>query len=160
MTTIRDKTAAQAAIKAGPHFAGQCPESVATAEQTPDPVPFPPNKRLLFVLYSTTKFIPSMTTGAQLRREFFGNIPRIEPGGIRPYESWWVERQKALEQAGYMLRPRYHPDWKPSWAGTHKDHDLFEDGQVSRVRSDMPVFEFSALINTSVNTVHRRDSDL
>ena len=83
-----------------------------------------------------------MTTGAQLRREFFGDSPRIEPGGIRPYESWWIERQKALERAGYMLRPRYHPDWKPSWTGTRKRHDQFEDGQVLRVRSDISMFEF------------------
>ena len=85
-----------------------------------------------------------MTSGAQLRREFFGNNPRIEPGGIRPYESWWIERQKALEQAGYMLRPRYHPDWKPSWGGTHKYPHRFEDGQVLEVRSDIFVFEFCA----------------
>lgn len=101
-----------------------------------------------------------MTTGGQLRREFFGDNPRIEPGGIRPYESWWIERQKALEQAGYMLRPRYHPDWKPSWAGTHKYPHRFEDGQVLHVRSDIRVFQFFVLINTSVTSVHRRDSDL
>ena len=95
-----------------------------------------------------------MTTGAQSRREFLGNKPRIEPGGLRPYESWWVERQKALEQAGYMLRPRYHPDWKPSWAGTHKDHDRFEDGQVLRVRFDILLFELFVLINPSVTRVH------
>jgi hypothetical protein len=32
----------------------------------------------------------------------------------------WVERQEALERTGYMLRPRYHPGWKPSWTGTGK----------------------------------------
>jgi hypothetical protein len=39
-------------------------------------------------------------------------------------ETWWAERQKALEDAGYMLRPQYHKDWKPSW---------IEDGQLRRV---------------------------
>ena len=43
-----------------------------------------------------------------------------EPGELGDMEKWWVERQKALELAGYMLRPRYHPDWKPSWTGTGK----------------------------------------
>ncbi len=37
-----------------------------------------------------------------------------ELGDINPIEAWWVERQEALERAGYMLRPRYRPGWKPS----------------------------------------------
>jgi hypothetical protein len=68
--------------------------------------------------------------------EFFGDSPRIEPGGIGPNETWWVERQQALEQAGYMLRPRYRPGWKPPWAGTKKFYDNFEDGQLLMVRGD------------------------
>ena len=69
------------------------------------------------------------------------------PGQLRELEKWWVERQKALELAGYMLRPRYHPDWKPSWIGTKKDISDCEDGQckwvsvytsLSRNRPDSP----------------------
>ncbi|KAM5533192.1 hypothetical protein V8D89_013148 [Ganoderma adspersum] len=29
-----------------------------------------------------------------------------------------------------MLRPRYHPDWKPSWAGTKKYYEDSGDGLV------------------------------
>ncbi|KAH9969267.1 hypothetical protein BGW80DRAFT_1177115 [Lactifluus volemus] len=31
------------------------------------------------------------------------------------HEIWWVERYQKLETAGYKLRPRYDPDWRPSW---------------------------------------------
>ena len=53
-------------------------------------------------------------------------------------ESWWAERQEALERAGYMLRPRYRPDWKPSWPGTNKPYDYFEDGQIMDVSDHFP----------------------
>jgi hypothetical protein len=74
---------------------------------------------------------------SQLRRDFFGVDSRItEPGAIRSHEAWWVERQESLERAGYMLRPRFRPGWKPSWAGTRKYHGRFEDGKHLRVRAD------------------------
>jgi hypothetical protein len=38
-----------------------------------------------------------------------------ELGAINAIEAWWIERQEALERAGYMLRPRYRAGWKPSW---------------------------------------------
>jgi hypothetical protein len=56
-----------------------------------------------------------------------------EPGQLGEMETWWVERQKALELAGYMLRPRYRPDWKPSWIGTNKYFLNCEDGQPQKV---------------------------
>lgn len=59
--------------------------------------------------------------------------PGRRPGQLGELEEWWAERQKALEHAGYMLRPRYHLDWKPSWTGTNKFYLDFEDGQPLRV---------------------------
>ena len=56
-------------------------------------------------------------------------IPGRQPGGIGYTEGWWVERQKALEQAGYMLRPRFRPGWQPSWIGTGKKFLDCEDGR-------------------------------
>ena len=85
-----------------------------------------------------------MPPASQLLRELFGDIPRREPGGIGIHEAEWVERQLALERAGYMLRPRYRPGWKPSWAGTNKFHRRFEDGQGLRVRVDTPATEYSS----------------
>ena len=53
-----------------------------------------------------------------------------DPGGLDDVEKWWVERQEALERAGYMLRPRFRPGWQPSWAGTGKPYYDFEDGEA------------------------------
>ncbi|KAI9444379.1 kinase-like domain-containing protein [Lactarius psammicola] len=73
-------------------------------------------------------------------RELLGtaNRPRKKLGEIGGPETWWVERQQALEHAGYMLRPRYRPDWIPSWAGTDKLPLNFEDGhrQLRRLCMD------------------------
>jgi hypothetical protein len=55
--------------------------------------------------------------------------PRGQRGELGENEKWWADRQKVLEQAGYMLRPRYHPGRKFSWAGTDKSYLDFEDGQ-------------------------------
>jgi hypothetical protein len=68
-------------------------------------------------------------------RDFFDDDPSDGPlGSINEVERWWVERQEALERAGYMLRPRYRPGWKPSWEGTKKFYFQCEDGQNAGVR--------------------------
>ena len=64
-------------------------------------------------------------------------IPGRQPGDIGKPERWWVDRQEALEQAGYMLRPRFRPGWQPSWTGTNKQFLDFEDGQRIRVGVDL-----------------------
>jgi len=62
--------------------------------------------------------------------DFLDNtIPGWKPGDIDEDEKWWVERQEALEHAGYLLRSRYRPGWKPSWTGTKKLYFLCEDGK-------------------------------
>ncbi|KAI0249581.1 hypothetical protein BJV78DRAFT_1276093 [Lactifluus subvellereus] len=58
----------------------------------------------------------------------FEDPPKVVLGAIVRHETWWVEHQEALERAGYMLRPRYHPSWRPSWAGTKKFCFDCEDG--------------------------------
>jgi hypothetical protein len=74
-----------------------------------------------------------------------------EIGDIDPVEAWWVERQEALERAGYMLRPRYRPGWKPPWAGTNKEYSRYEDGQLQWVRVNCfarlgySIYEFSCV---------------
>lgn len=81
---------------------------------------------------------------------------RGEVGGP---EIWWVERQEALEQAGYMLRPRYRTGWKPSWVTTGKHYSKVEDGQSLSVSAG----SFSSSARTHELTaarVHRRYSDL
>ncbi|KZT71765.1 hypothetical protein DAEQUDRAFT_706500 [Daedalea quercina L-15889] len=44
-------------------------------------------------------------------------------------ELYWRDRQPWLQGHGYMLRPRYKPDWKPSWEGTNASPMMCEDGQ-------------------------------
>ncbi|KAH9920134.1 uncharacterized protein B0H18DRAFT_1025266 [Fomitopsis serialis] len=50
-------------------------------------------------------------------------------GGLATHEQFWRDRQPWLQERGYMLRPRYRPDWKPSWLGTDKFYRDCEDGQ-------------------------------
>ena len=40
-----------------------------------------------------------------------------------------------IYNCGYELRPRYHPNWEPSWIGLRKDFFSVEDGQPSIVSS-------------------------
>jgi len=70
--------------------------------------------------------------------DFIDNpTPGRQPGGIGESEKWWAERQEALERAGYMLRSRYRPDWKPSWLGTDKFYRECEDGRSVRVSDNL-----------------------
>src|SRR5258708_35410070 len=66
--------------------------------------------------------------------------PGRQPGDLGKNEEWWVERQEALERAGYMLRPRYHPGWHPPWLqhGTNKPYFHFEEGQTMFVSDHFP----------------------
>jgi hypothetical protein len=60
--------------------------------------------------------------------------PLREIGGLFPSEMWWRDRYPDIEASGYRLRPRYHPDWKPSWTWSGKDFFATEDGQATIVR--------------------------
>ncbi|KAH9888327.1 kinase-like domain-containing protein [Cubamyces lactineus] len=42
-------------------------------------------------------------------------------------EIFWQQRHKFFKDAGYLLRPRYTPNWKPSWIGTNLDPTYCED---------------------------------
>lgn len=53
---------------------------------------------------------------------------------LLPAETEWKDRYLALESRGYLLRPRYHPDWSPSWTGTNLDPTYCEDSVVIDVR--------------------------
>jgi hypothetical protein len=49
-------------------------------------------------------------------------------------EELWVSFQPFLLSKGYRLRPRYHPDWVPSWKGTGVRATYCEDSIDSMVR--------------------------
>ena len=82
-----------------------------------------------------------------------------QPGGIYELEKWWVDRQVALEQAGYMLRSRYRPGWKPSWTGTKRFYLDCEDGQSIGV-SDKFLFFYLPIPMILAASRHGRNSHL
>lgn len=59
--------------------------------------------------------------------------PEMQAGELNRLEKQWANRQTALEEAGYMLRPRYRPGWQPSWIGTSSFFIHFEDGRAQAV---------------------------
>ena len=67
------------------------------------------------------------------------STPYIEPterqaGTLVMTEHWWRDRYNDIEKQGYRLRPRYQPQWEPSWLKTGKDFYSAEDGQATIVR--------------------------
>lgn len=55
-------------------------------------------------------------------------------------EIFWRDHYLWLEEQGYLLRPRYHPDWVASWKDSEKGWVLVEDGQLAMVRESMSSF--------------------
>lgn len=49
-------------------------------------------------------------------------------------EVYWRDHQVWLAKQGYMLRPRYRPDWTPSWKNTGRRWMHFEDGLKLKVQ--------------------------
>ena len=55
--------------------------------------------------------------------------PPLEAGGLDQSEIlFWRNNYQWLRDRGYQLRPRYSPDWIPSWMGTKKYFRNCEDG--------------------------------
>lgn len=50
----------------------------------------------------------------------------FNPAKLFASERYWRDHQPWLELKGYMLRPRYHPDWAPTF--TVDDFWKYEDG--------------------------------
>ncbi|KAJ6473791.1 kinase-like domain-containing protein [Mycena sanguinolenta] len=48
-----------------------------------------------------------------------------------PREQFWVESYEFLLSRGYQLRPRYHPQWVPSWGKRHPIAHECDDWLVS-----------------------------
>ena len=64
--------------------------------------------------------------------------------GLESNEAWWMEHQKWLEEKGYMLRPRYRPEWVPSWEkkgkkepGNAEDRRVFGQVRSCSIRYDL-----------------------
>ena len=61
-------------------------------------------------------------------------------GGRYSEELFWVYHQPWLEQQGYSLRPRFHPDWVPSWLGTDIWPLDTDDGVPIHVSSSLRLY--------------------
>jgi hypothetical protein len=90
-------------------------------------------------------------------RRVFGDIKMPDfPGGLGTGESWWVERYIWLKECGYLLRPRYAPDWVPSWPGTNKDWLDSEDARCLKVCSFVLLEGFNAHVRNILELHHSR----
>ncbi|KAG1725264.1 uncharacterized protein EDB91DRAFT_1168927 [Suillus paluster] len=67
---------------------------------------------------------------AQKELTVFGEERERRPGALSVDEIWWREQYSWLKVRGYLLRPRYAPDWVPSWEGSKRDALACEDGYV------------------------------
>lgn len=69
---------------------------------------------------------------AEHSTEFGSDVDK--PFLLGDWEHFWVDLQPFLFSRGYRLRPRYDPDWIPSWHTSKKwPHDC-EDSIDSQVR--------------------------
>ncbi|KAH9166399.1 hypothetical protein EDB89DRAFT_2232929 [Lactarius sanguifluus] len=68
---------------------------------------------------------------------FTYNEPNRQAGTLVMTERWWGDRYNEIAERGYKLRPRYHPEWEPSWFKTGKDFYTVEDGQATILRAAM-----------------------
>jgi hypothetical protein len=71
---------------------------------------------------------------AQKELAVFGTERERRPGVLSTDEIWWRQHYEWLKGRGYLLRPRYAPDWVPSWEGSKRAAFNCEDRQVIRVR--------------------------
>ena len=66
---------------------------------------------------------------SQRELEVWGTTDHIRPEELDPREVWWRNRYQQLNIRGYRLRPRYSPEWVPSWTTSNKDWEDCEDGK-------------------------------
>jgi hypothetical protein len=78
------------------------------------------------------------------------SAPSRQIGGLVATEQWWRDRYNEIAERGYQLRPRYHPNWQPSWLKSGKDFYTVEDGQPTIVRVAVIAF-FSPQLTLAID---------
>jgi len=63
-------------------------------------------------------------------------------------EKRWSNNYHFLQGKGYVLRPRYHPDWTASWLGTNCNQDYCEDSVIPNVCQSI------ASTNDALNSIY------
>ncbi|KIJ18445.1 hypothetical protein PAXINDRAFT_8690 [Paxillus involutus ATCC 200175] len=102
---------------------------------------------------------------AQLELEVFGDTPTAEVGQLGEPEVWWSQHYQWLKDNRYLLRPRYAPDWTPSWQGTKKNWLRCEDGLpakfATRILDGTRLFDGKYITLKLVNkTIHPHELDI
>ena len=69
----------------------------------------------------------------------YSESPNRILGTLFVSERWWRDHYDEIASRGYELRPRYHPQWQPSWIKSRKDFYTVEDGQPTVVRVSLVV---------------------
>ncbi|KAG2126000.1 uncharacterized protein EDB93DRAFT_1189164 [Suillus bovinus] len=94
---------------------------------------------------------------AQREFEAFGAERERRPGALTGYEIWWCQQYQWLKGKGYLLRPRYAPDWVPSWEALQCHPFTCEDGNISRYSHIIDATRMSDGSYISLKVVNRLD---
>ncbi|KAG2153111.1 kinase-like domain-containing protein [Suillus bovinus] len=92
---------------------------------------------------------------AQRELEAFGAEREQRPGALSVYEVWWCQQYQFLKAHGYLLRPRYAPEWVPSWEGSQRHPFTCEDGHISQFPQIMDATRISDGLFISLKVVDR-----
>ncbi|KAI0629614.1 hypothetical protein C8Q77DRAFT_1076079 [Trametes polyzona] len=109
-----------------------------------------------FPLQHPTLTFTILTTQRMLQCEL--RIPAVAEE-LMPWEFVWRDRYQYLQDNGYELRPRYHPNWSPSWIDTDFDPKYCEDSVPIREPSmiDARRTEDSRLVSIKVVETSNRE---
>jgi hypothetical protein len=61
------------------------------------------------------------------------DITAVDEYRLYSREIYWREHYFWFKERGYLLRPRYHPEWVASWKDTGESWLEYEDAQVGLV---------------------------
>jgi hypothetical protein len=75
---------------------------------------------LLFAFYLLVLYAMTGLNAEEIIRQLraargAGSEPPRPYGSLSDGELFWRDHQQWLETQGYRLRPRYRPDWVPTW---------------------------------------------
>jgi len=82
---------------------------------------------------------------------------QLDNNTLREHEIFWRDIQPWLEDRGYQLRPRYKPEWFPSWKNAKPGHSFrdYEDELSSMYPQLLDATRISAGEMVILKRVHR-----
>ncbi|KAJ7162139.1 kinase-like domain-containing protein, partial [Mycena filopes] len=72
----------------------------------------------------------SMASPNEQQLSILAQITQRDVDQLLPLEIFWREAYSWLKESGYLLRPRYSPDWTAPWIKTGGDRSEFEEGAL------------------------------